>query len=61
MSERVEKPMSTDFAQRLQDVLEGDRQWLRPQRIQHAKYMFNLADTAEDKQLWRAVIKANSY
>ena len=47
---------------RLEEYLKSDRQWLRPQRLDHAKYMLRHTATTdtEEYEFWREVIKANS-
>ena len=61
MSSGVQETMKTEFERLLQETLKSERQWLRPQRIQRAKYMAGKATTPEEKRLWVAVAKANSY
>lgn len=43
----------------LEDYIRSDRQWLREQRIAHAKHRFSSAKTDEERTFWTAVLKAN--
>lgn len=63
MSNRVGKngAVTPEFQAMLQHVLKTERQWLRPHRIQRAQFMVRNSSSQEEKRLWEAVVKANSY
>lgn len=44
---------------RLEEYLLNDRQWLRRDRIDHARYQLRNAQTEEDRKFYLEVIKAN--
>jgi len=43
----------------VREYLKNDRQWLRLQRINHAKYQLTKATTEQACQFWKDVISAN--
>jgi hypothetical protein len=43
----------------VREYLKQDRQWLRPQRINHAKYELERASNEQERQFWKDVISAN--
>ena len=55
-----EKMTETQKAKYL-EILKDDRQWLRSQRLQHAKHQLQIANSSEEKDIWKAIIRANSY
>jgi len=45
----------------LEDYLRSDRQWLRENRLIHAKYELSRATDSATIEFWHKVIKANEY
>ena len=44
----------------LQDYLDQDRQWLPHCRIAHAKFRLKQSKSEAERELWMAVIEANT-
>lgn len=43
----------------VKEYLKNDRQWLRQQRLDHAKYQLRKATDPKEKSFWKQVIDAN--
>jgi hypothetical protein len=43
----------------ISNYLKEDRQWVRPQRIEHVQNQLQQAETNEDKEFWLAILAAN--
>lgn len=53
--------MKPELRDRLLEIIQEDRQWLRSQRLQHARLMQKQAVNPDDKAIWDEVIRLNSY
>lgn len=44
----------------VKEYLKADRQWPRIHRLNHARWQLRNAKTNDEKEFWKAVVKANT-